>query len=415
VNDHDVLITRYLEGSASADEVAVLNELLKKDADARALLRAASFQALTVADLGKSRAAAPAAGRQETPRWNSRPLAIAAALVLVAAVWMVSILKPERVQLTVVRTTGAVSWSARNGTFTTDLEPGSELDPGTMTLEGAKSGAELRFAGGSSVTLAGESEVSFGTDVSLRRGSITVEAGAPSLKLRTATAEAEGKNTCFTLSVQSGQTMVTVGAGRVRLRRLVDGASLDVLEGRMAVATLDATTPLESRAVPAPASGWSQTFDAAPPPIWQGEWVGADATGPGRLKNVLDVSYRRKDGTVVPAYVVSARNPAAITTIRSDSLLRVRWRMRTPSIGALLLISVQHPDGRFAGNFQVDLKPDDYPADGNGWRIYSAPVSALSGRFPEGARLPSIGRVSLVFMACYSPQGELEVAEVAFE
>jgi hypothetical protein len=278
-----------------------------------------------------------------------------------------------------------------------------------MTLEGAKSGAELRFAGGSTVTLAGESEVAFGTEVSLRRGSITVEAGAHPLMLRTATAEAEGAAACFTLSVQSGQTMVTVGAGRVRLRRLVDGASIDVPEGRMAVATLDATAPLESRVVPAPASTWSQTFDAAPPPIWQGEW------GRGFLKNVLDVSYRRKDGTIVPAYVVSARNPAGITMIRPESVLRVRWRMRTPSIGALLLISVQHPDGRFAGNFQLDVKPDSYEADANGWRVFSAPVSTLTGSFPEGARLPTLGRVSLFFMACYSPLGELEVAEVAFE
>jgi len=251
--------------------------------------------------------------------------------------------------------------------------------------------------------------------VTLRRGAITVEAGPQPLILRTPTVEAEGTSACFTLSVQSGQTMVTVGAGRVRLRRLVDGASIDVPEGRMAVATLDATEAFESRAVPVVVSGWTQTFETAPPPIWQGEWVASDATRRGCLKNVLDVSYRRNDGTIVPAYVVSARNPAGITMIRPESLLRVRWRLRTPSVGALLLISVQHPDGRFAGNFQLDLKPDAYEADPNGWRVFSAPVSTLTGSFPEGARLPNLGRVSLFFMACYSPKGELEVAEVTFE
>lgn len=414
MNGEDALLLRYLDGTATSEEVESLNDLLKSDPDARALLRAASFQALTVADLGKSRAVLPAP-REETQRWSRRPLATAAALFLVATVWGIWLLSPERVQLTVVRTTGAVSWSARNGSFTTDLEPGSELDPGTLTVEGAKSGAELRFPDGTAMTLAGESEVSFGTDAFLRRGSITVEAGPRPRILRTPTAEAEGAGTCYTLSAQSGQTMVTVGAGRVRLRRLVDGASIEVAEGRMAVATLDATAPLESRAVPALLSSWTQTFDAAPPPIWQGEWVAADATGPGRLKNVLDVSYRRKDGTVVPAYVVSVRNPAAITTIRPESVLRVRWRLRTPSVGALLLVSVLHPDGRFAGNFQVDVQPEATEADANGWRVFSASVSTLTGRFPEGARLPTLGRVTLVFMACYSPKGELEVAEVTFQ
>src|SRR6185295_12289583 len=103
------------------------------------------------------------------------------------------------------------------------------------------------------LTLAGDSEAAFGgkrgTEISLRRGSITVEA-APQprtqpMVLRTPTAEAEVVGTCFTISAQTGQTMVTVGSGKVRLRRLVDGASADVAEGRMAVASLDATAPLE--------------------------------------------------------------------------------------------------------------------------------------------------------------------------
>jgi ferric-dicitrate binding protein FerR (iron transport regulator) len=394
---NDALILRYLEGTATAEDVASLNELLKKDADARGLLRTAAFQALTVADL--RRAQVPR--RDETARWNKWPLAAAAAVLLVVAAGVIWLTRPKPELLTVVHSTGAVTW---NGS--------------TLTVEGANSAAELRLIDGSTLTLAGDSEAAFGgkrgTEISLRRGSITVEA-APQprtqpMVLRTPTAEAEVVGTCFTISAQTGQTMVTVGSGKVRLRRLVDGASADVAEGRMAVASLDATAPLESRAIPPLVSNWSQTFDAAPPAIWQGQWVAPDAAGPGRLKNVLDVSYRRKDGTVVPAYVVSARDPSGITTIRPDSIIRVKWRLRTPSVGGLLLISVLHPDGRFAGNFQIDLK-----AEGEGWTVFSAPVSSLAGAYPEGARLPTLGRVTLVFVACYSPKGELEVAEVRFE
>lgn len=397
----DPLIVRYLDGTATADEVAALNEVLKKDGDARALLRAASFQALMVADLGR----AQAPRREEPARWNVRSLAAAAAILLVVAGALIWFSRPDRERLTLVRQTGAVT-----------------LSGATLTVEGANSGAEVRLADGSTLTLAGDSELAFagkrGTDITVRRGSVTVEAVAQPkdqpMILRTPTAEAVVMGTCFTISAQTGETMVTVGAGRVKLRRLVDGASAEVAEGQMAVATLDAAAPLESRVLPPLVSTWSQSFDAAPPAGWQGEWVAADATGPGRLRNVLDVSYRRKDGSVVPAYVVSARNPSAITTIRPDSVLRVKWRVRDPGIGAILLISVQHSDGRFAGNFQADLKPEAYAADANGWREFSAPVTSLEGRFPESARLPTVGRVMLVFMACYSPKGELEVAEISF-
>jgi hypothetical protein len=233
--------------------------------------------------------------------------------------------------------------------------------------------------------------------------------------LCTPTAEVDVVGTCFTLSAQSGQTMVTVGTGRVRLRRLVDGAVTDVPEGWMAVATLDASAPLESRVIPPLVSRWRQDFDAAPPAIWQGKWIPADATGPGRLKNVLDVSYRQRDGTIVPAQVVSARDPSAFATVRPDSVLRVKWRVRNPSVGLLVLLSLLHPDGRFSGNFQTELKAEALPADANGWRVFSAPISTLEPRYPAGAPHPVPGKVTLVFLACYSPTADLEVAEVAFE
>jgi hypothetical protein len=118
---------------------------------------------------------------------------------------------------------------------------------------------------------------------------------------------------------------------------------------------------------------------------------------------------------VVPAHVVSVRDPAALTTIRPDGMLRLRWRIQTPSAAPLVLLSVRHPDGKFAGNFQTILKPEAYPPDANGWRSTSVPVSSLEGRFPEGAALPPAGRVILVFIACYNPAAGLEVAEVALE
>jgi len=419
--ERDVLIVRYLDGTAGSDEVAALNDLLKSDADARTLLREASYQALSLADLARGQSLQRPQRPVPAARWNVPLLAGAAVILIACGLAFVALFGEPAPSLTLVRATGAVTWSPVGGLPQTELEAGTSLGPGTVILEGAQSSAELRLKDGSSLLLWGDSEVlipgSARSPFFLRRGTITVEARTlprkPPLALRTPAADAVVVDTCFSLTAGSARTTVAVGTGKVLLRRLVDGTSAEIPAGQVAVATLDATTPIESRPAPELAARWSQTFERAPA-SWQGEWTAADATGPGRLKNVLDVSYRRKDGTVVPAHVVSVRDPAALTTIRPDSVLRLRWRVRTP-YGPLVLLSVGHPDGKFVGNFQTILKPEACPPDANGWRTSSVPVSSLEGRFPEGALLPPIGRVTLVFIACYSPAAGLEIAEVALE
>jgi ferric-dicitrate binding protein FerR (iron transport regulator) len=421
--ERDVLIVRYLDGSAGPEEVAALNSLLESDAEARSLLRETSYQALVLADLGRSRALKAASRPIARSRWNPRLLAAAAALLVAAGLGTVAILQATSPTLTLVRATGGITWSPAGGLPQTGPEAGTPLGAGTILLEGAESCAELGFRDGSILTLSGPSEVTIpggsGKRLYLRRGSITIEARPQPanrpLVLRTPTADVEVVGTCFSLTAEGVQTTVAVDAGKVRLRRLVDGAAALVPEGQVAVATLDATAPLESRPAPVPAARWGGTFEHPPGPAWQGEWMPADATGPGRLRNVMDVSYRRKDGTVVPAQVVSVRDPVALTTIRPESILRLRWRLRNPPGGPMVLLSVGHPDGRFAGNFQTILDPETSPPDANGWRATSVPVSSLEGRYPEGARLPAIGRLKLVFMACYTASPGLEVAEVALD
>jgi ferric-dicitrate binding protein FerR (iron transport regulator) len=420
----DALILRYLDGLAGSEEIESLNRLLKTDADARSLLREMSFQALTLSDLSQGRSRRDSRRSVKgASRWNVRALAGAAALLLVGTPSLVWFLGSDRSLVTVVSSTGSVSWRSQSGNFMTNFEAGTPLGPGTLTLEGSESAADLRFEDGSSLTLSGVSEVSFpgdnGKRLFLRRGSISVEARRQSLKrpmvLGTPTAEVEVVGTRFSLTAQSGQTLVTVAEGRVRMRRLVDNASTEVSEGQMAVASLDAAPPLESRAIPALDSRWRQSFESQPPPEWQGEWIPADSSGPGRLRNVLDVSYRRPDGTIVPAYVVSVRVPSGITTVRQDSVLRVKWRLRAPTDQVVMLLSVDHLDGKFAGNFQSTLKTKAFPPDADGWRTFSAPISSLEIKYPKGATPPPLGRVSFVFIACYSPKVNLEISEVALE
>ena len=112
--DRDVLIVRYLDGTAGPDEVAALNAVLKEDAEARALIRDAALQAIALADFGRSRALQ--APRRPVPeaRWNPRLLA-AAAVLIAAALGFVALLGTPAPSLTLVRATGAVTWSPVGG------------------------------------------------------------------------------------------------------------------------------------------------------------------------------------------------------------------------------------------------------------------------------------------------------------
>jgi hypothetical protein len=319
---------------------------------------------------------------------------------------------------------GAVSWSSEDGRLLSNLQPGARLGRGTLTVEGAASFAQLVFQDDSTVTLVGDSEMTFTGDGQkrfvLRRGLLVAEVSRqPSrrpMQVRTAAAEVEVLGTRFSLAAQPGETSLAVSTGKVQMRRLADGNSVEVSQAQAATATLDTATKLDPRPLKPASAQFRQTFDQPPPPaIWQGQWVAMDATGPGRLRNVPDVSARRADGSVIVAYAVSVRdNPRSIASVQPESVLRLRFRTAGRQ-NVMALVGLQDPTGEFVGNFQTVIKPDAGHTDAQGWWNWEAPLSSLQTCFPKGRELTPSGRVFLVFLACHTPKANLEVAEVAIE
>ncbi|MCX5676409.1 MAG: FecR family protein [Planctomycetota bacterium] len=423
----DQLLVRYLDGNLSQAEVDALSALLKTDADARAALREMTMQALAMADLAREQMikaplrAQPVRETGGPRRWKRAAVAVAAAAAVIvgaAAFW----LSRERAEIiTLTQVSGAASWSPEGGQAESGLEPGARMRAGTLSVEGAASSAQLRFGDGSVVTVAGDSELALShgaqKQLALRHGSLTGDirpqpAGRP-MTVRTPTAEVEVLGTRFLLVAQSGETQLSVESGLVRLRRLADDSTIEVPQGHVAVATLETAERLGSRQLPPAPSEWRQTFDQPPPATWQGEWRPADASGPGRLRNVLDMSYRRDDGTPVAAYIVCVHDKSgSVASVWPNSVLRLRLRTATKQ-DVVALVSLHNAVGGFAGNFQTTLKPDAGRADAAGWRTLDLPLASLEGKFPAGVRLQPGSRVFLVYLACYSPKAELEVAEVA--
>lgn len=409
---------QYAQGTASAETTLRLEQALRGDA---------AFRKLFLEYLNVDLALAGTPGLLNSPvtipaRWfqGSRPLALAAAIVIIiglAAVWW----WPERAIVTLAQSSGAVSWCAEGGEWKRALPPGAQLRAGTLSVEGGQNSAQLVFRDGSTVTLTGESEAVFSERsqkvLVLRSGALTADvrpqpSGHP-LLVRTPTAQIEVVGTHFSLAHQHGQTTLAVLEGKVRLFRLADRSSVDVETGQKSTATLDVAAPLEIRQLnPAPAR-WRQTFDQAPAPIWQGEWLPPDAANPGRLRNVLDVSQRREDSTVVPAYVVAVRdNSGELAAVQPDSQLRLRLRTAKP-VNLVVLLGLHHPTGGFAGNFQADFRPQDIRSDATGWCELQIPMTKLRAGMKDHPTIPPGARVFLVYVACYFPGAGLEISEMS--
>jgi hypothetical protein len=302
------------------------------------------------------------------------------------------------------------------------LQPGDRIRGGVLSVEGAASSAQLVFRDGSTITLNGDSELVLpskaGKQLTLRRGALSADVRPqPSrrpMRIRTSTAEIVVLGTRFYVSAQPAETAISVDSGQVRVRRLADERSVDVARGEAATASLDVDQPLEAAPLPPIPGQWQQSFDQPPPTICHGKWQPADANGPGRLQNIADFSVRRPNGTPIAAYTVNVRNNLGIATISPDSTLRVRYRMAKPR-PVLMLVGLHQPTGWFAGNFQTMVKPGTIVADSDGWYTWEAPLSALDASCPKDAQIPDAGRVFLIYLACYTPRAQLEVAEIAIE
>jgi ferric-dicitrate binding protein FerR (iron transport regulator) len=214
------------------------------------------MQALAMADLAREQTlAAPRQAPQRAAarhRWRHAALGAAAAIIGVAGVATVWLAYGQVEFVTPAQVSGAVTWNAEARASRSGLEAGAALRAETLSVEGAASSAQLRFRDGSIVTVAGDSELAFPPgaqkQLALRHGSLTVDvrpqpADRPMI-VRTPTAEVEVLGTRFLLVAQSGETQLAVESGRVRLRRLADGSTVDVPRGHVALATLDTAARL---------------------------------------------------------------------------------------------------------------------------------------------------------------------------
>jgi len=285
---HQEFLLRYLDGNLTPQEQARVADLLRSDPEARAFLRDVAEQAVTIADVerveerhkGELEARRDWAGKQHEmssrvrgpgihlARW---PWAVAAAAVIafIASMYFQQpSIEPEIAKITGLN--GSLQWTGDGGRVFHDLRVGTGLPGGTVEGMAPGSWFELEFNDGSTVTISGNSMLTFADHgqkkLYLKEGNVSGNVkpqptGKPML-IYTRSAMLEVLGTQFEVEAELAVTTLNVSSGRVKVKRLSDGTTVDVPAKHRVIAAADR----EMLPIPAPeaVSQWRSQLHLGP-------------------------------------------------------------------------------------------------------------------------------------------------------
>ena len=378
---HQELLLRYLDGNLLPEEQARVADLLRCDPEARAFLREVAEQAVTVADVerveerrrselgarqdwaGNRREALSRIGelRNRFSRW---PWAVAAAAVIVLTTSFY-FLRPiaERPIAKVTGLNGSLQWTGDGGRVFHDLRVGTELPGGTV--EGMTPGSwfELEFDDGSTVTISGNSTLTFSDHgqkkLYLKEGSVSGNvkpqpAGKPML-IYTRSAMLEVLGTQFEVEAGLAATMLNVSEGKVRVRRFSDGNTVDVPAKHRVIAAAD--QEMLPMLAPEAANRWKSQLHLGPDGTY-GKWSPETDTQDAKLGAIPYTIPQ--EVTIYTAAFVVLRGDKPPVILRPDSVLRIRGHIASRN-EVYFGITVRQPKGEFAGRFQTIRPAVEFP------------------------------------------------------
>lgn len=199
--------------------------------------------------------------RRTSHRWS---VAIAAAALVLAGVYLLSLSGTERRIAKITQLSGSVQWTGDGGQVTADLDAGQSLSGGTLESLSADSWAELEFRDGSTVTISGLSSLTVSEqerkELHLQHGRLSANVapqplGKP-MRIFTRTAELEVLGTQFNVDAESSATTLAVNEGVVRLKRLTDGKVVEVSAEHQVYTSIDEPHGLTVTRVSSATNAW---------------------------------------------------------------------------------------------------------------------------------------------------------------
>ena len=314
-SDLENLIAAWLDGRISEAESESLQQELRKSAEARATfqrfaqLDAVLREAADTESVGSISQASASSVSAPTPipattRYARALLAIAAVIVigLTATLYYQNVNKGRNIAR-ITGMNGTLTWIGDGGQivqgagssqtetrWSNVLSEGAELPGGTIEGMAPDSWFELEFHDGSTGMISGDSILTFSDErqkeLRLKQGRFSADVrpqpeGKPML-IHTPAAVLEVIGTQFDVEAGPESTMLYVREGKVQIRRVGDGKTVDVPAGHRVVAAADSDMLLRPVA---PDRTWAQT------PFWQ------NISASGDPNSIASQETRDHDGT----------------------------------------------------------------------------------------------------------------------
>ena len=343
-SDLEQRIGAWLDGRISEAESETLQQELRESAEARATFESyAQLDAVIreVADTESVGAISRGSGssvsipKRATPPYARALLAIAAGIII--ALTAVLYFQPMKAGRNIVRIkglNGTLTWIGDGGQivqgssspqmrtrWSNVLSEEAELPGGTIEGTAPDSWFELEFHDGSTATIFGDSILTFSDqgqkELRLKQGRFSASvvpqpAGEPML-IHTPAAHLKVVGTQFDVEAAPESTMLYVREGKVQIRRMSDGKTVDVSTGHRVVAA--AGSEMLPQLV-APDRTWAQT------PVWE------NTSNSGNQNLIATQETRDYDGT---RNLLLSEEPASLPvqdtgyTIRSGDKFEIRY------------------------------------------------------------------------------------------
>lgn len=400
----EALLNQLVDGTLTRDDELALAEILRGDAAARRQYR--RFMALH-ADLHWDYATAVVSQPDTNSRerrngcgwkWNVRSSRTAAALLLLAVTggllltwrWWDGADRARPVIGQVTRLAGEVLLEDRGEvqeiSHEADLHAGAAIQ--VVGLTGL---ASLRLVDGTEISLAGETRIecrrdSGQTSIVLHEGHLSADVtpqavGCPVL-IQTSSAEMQVLGTRLAISADRETSELAVQRGRVRLKRLTDGETVEVSSGHYAMVSPQAT--LEAKQWPAAPETWQEDFENGLPDGWRyGQWFREGGTE-GSRGVVRAVRRFALDGTDSPLHRITLpkRWMQGLWRLQADTQLHFTFKMSRPGWFHIMMgVRSDDHNPSHVGNYELQSsfwnkgKPDE-------WQTVSVPFAAFRKNIP---------------------------------
>ena len=386
-SDWQELIDRHLRGELDEAEKERLAKLLDSDPAARRdfveqaqwdtrlteVLRASgdrrgSFPNANVEnDLEALFAERAVTRRERAPTLPlSRALLAVAVLIIVALTVSLYYQQPSAQQpiATITGLSGSLQWTGDGGRVFYDLAVERELPGGT--IEGMTPGSwfELAFNDGSTITISGNSTLTFSDrgqkELHLKEckacGDVRRQPAGKPMLVHTRSAILQVLGTQFEVDAGLSETTLNVSKGRVQVQRLSDGSKVVVPAKHRVIVAADRA--LLVAPTPDAASQWKSQLHLGPEGTL-GKWLPGTNGQAARLRAV---PYTTRLGhTIYTASFEVSWGDQPPVILGQGSRLRVCGSLESAH-EMYFGVTVRHPNGEFAGNFQATKPAEAFQA-----------------------------------------------------